>query len=772
MRVSLIHLKRWRRRIVRSVVLLTLVTAVSWCLLPKPELYPEGMSWSRLVRDRHGVVLHVSGTVDGRYRLKTALGSISPAMQRATLEKEDRWFRWHPGVNPLALLRAAGGVMTRRAAGGASTLSMQVARMRWGLETRGVGGKLVQMARAVQLERHYSKDQILEAYFNLAPYGGNVEGVGAAALLWCGKDAAGLSEREAFALGVIPQSPATRHPGRPADQRRIAAAQARLLEGMSADEALRSDPLAATFTLVPPGEPPHLAPHFCRSRMLESPAAEIVTTLDLRTQRTLEKGISDGLERTAEQGINNACALLVHAPTREVLGYVGSGDYADRSIQGMVDGLRAKRSPGSALKPFIYGLAIQQGLIHPRSLLVDGPMRFGDYNPENFEGEFMGPVTAREALRRSRNIPAVALAQRLAGAGLYGLMKRGGVRLDKPSSYYGLSIALGGAGVTPLELAGLYAALVDDGVPSPLVMVAGGRAAAGGPPLLGAAARFLVLEMLTGGADLGAEYGFSRADPAVAWKTGTSHGFRDAWAVGVKGDYVLLVWMGNFNGRGNNALVARRCAAPLLFDLFSRLQLPARQRTVPSEVRQVEVCALSGDLPGPDCPQKVASWFVPGVSPIRMCELHRGILIDGTSGARVAWDDGRPGLRREVYEFWSPDLLELFRRAGLPRREPPVPENGVAGVDGLDPGEPPQILSPLANRRYLIGASSEPGGIFLKAKPAGGVARLYWFCDEAFLGSAAAAEEMPWEPVPGRRKIRVVDDHGRSASVDVTVGRR
>ncbi len=765
------YLKRWRRRVVRSVVLLALTAGVGWCLLPKPELYPEGMSWSRVVRDRHGEVLHVSGTADGRYRLKTALGNISPAMVRATMEKEDRWFRWHPGVNPVALVRAAWGVMTVRPAGGASTLSMQVARMRWKLETRGVGGKLVQMGRAVQLERHYSKDQILEAYFNLAPYGGNVEGVGAAALLWCGKDAAGLSEREAFALGVIPQSPATRHPGRPSDQARIAAAQARLLAGMSADEALRSDPLAATFTLVPPGEPPHQAPHFCRRRMIESTATEITTTLDLRMQQILERGIRDGLERTAEIGINNACAVLVHAPTREVLGYVGSGDYENRSIQGMVDGLRAKRAPGSALKPFVYGLAIEEGLIHPRSLLVDGPMRFGDYNPENFEGEFMGPVTAREALLRSRNIPAVALARRLSGDGLYGLMKRGGVRLDKPSSYYGLSIALGGAGVTPLELAGLYAALADDGVPGPLVMEPGTRPAAGGPPLLDEAARFLVLDMLTGGVDLGAEYGFSRADPTVAWKTGTSHGFRDAWAVGVKGDHVLLVWMGNFSGRGNNALVARRCAAPMLFDLFSRLQLPAMERTVPGTVRQVEVCALSGCLPGPHCPQKAGSWFVPGVSPIGMCELHRSILVDGTTGARVAWDDGRAGLRREVYEFWPPDLLELFRRAGLPRRELPTPESGTGGVDGLDPGEPPLILSPLANRLYLSGASSDPGGVLLKAKPTGGVARLYWFCDEAFLGSAGAAEGLPWEPVPGRRKIRVVDDHGRAASVEVTVGR-
>jgi penicillin-binding protein 1C len=220
-----------------------------------------------MVRDRNGKVLNLSQAADGHYRLQTPLEKIHPALLRATLQKEDRYFRQHPGVNPLALGRAAWGVIRRQPAGGASTLTMQVARMRWKLETRGVGGKLVQIFRALQLERHYSKDEILEAYLNLAPYGGNVEGAGAAALLWCGKPVEKISEREAFALSVIPQSPATRNPGLPADRPRIAAAQARLIASLDEDDPLRRDPLSASFTLVPPGDPPHHAPHFCRSMM-------------------------------------------------------------------------------------------------------------------------------------------------------------------------------------------------------------------------------------------------------------------------------------------------------------------------------------------------------------------------------------------------------------------------------------------------------------------------------------------------------------------------
>lgn len=761
-------LKRWGRRTTWFSAALLVLASIGWSLLPRPELYPEGITWSRVVKDRHGEVIHLSQAGDGRYRLRSRLQEISPSLVRATLLKEDRYFRWHPGVNPVAAGRAAWDAATGDPAGGASTLTMQVARLRWNLGTRDVGGKLVQMFRALQLERHYSKDQILEAYFNLAPYGGNVEGAGAAALLWCGRSPDQLTEREAFALSVIPQSPATRHPGKEADRPRIAAAQARLIASLDEADPLRRDPLAADFTLVPPAPPPHEAPHFCRQVMKADPAGSLDTTLDLRLQKIVERGIRERLDHSAEFGIVNACAVLVHAPSREVRAYVGSGDYHDASICGMVDGLRARRSPGSALKPFAYGLALEQGLIHPRSLLTDGPLTFADYNPENFEREFMGPVSAREALLRSRNIPAVDLARRLSGDGLYGLLKRGGVALPKPASHYGLTLVLGGAGVTPLELAGLYAGLADDGRARPLNFQSA-RSKVTGPFLLEETARFLTLNMMTGGTELGMDYEFTSGAPTVAWKTGTSHGFRDAWAVGIHGDHVLVVWMGNFSGRGNNALIARRTAAPLLFDLLTRLDLPDRLREAPAGVRHIEVCPQSGCLPGAHCPHRAPSWFIPGVSPIKPCELHREILVDGDTGLRLARDDGRPSLRREVHEFWPPDLLDLFRKAGVPRRAPPTPENGIATTDGLDPGSAPRILSPMAGRIYVTG--EESNSIALQARPAAGVGALYWFCDDHFLGSAPAGESLAWQPAAGTRTVRVVDDHGRGATVSITVHR-
>ncbi|HEX5790461.1 MAG TPA: hypothetical protein VFY13_04870, partial [Luteolibacter sp.] len=408
-------------------------------------------------------------------------------------------------------------------------------------------------------------------------------------------------------------------------------------------------------------------------------------------------------------------------------------------------------------------------LIHPRSLLNDGPQNFHNYDPENFDGRFLGPIHADEALVRSRNLPAVALADRLEGRGLYGLLQDGGVVLPRSAEYYGLALALGGFEISPVELAGLYAALADDGLPRPLVYsTPPPPTPAVIKPLLSDSARHLVLEMLQGAAGIGADDGFGRADPSVAWKTGTSHGFRDAWAAGVRGPYVMVVWLGNFDGRGNNALIARRCAVPLLFNLFSRLQLPVGpKRQAPAAVREVALCAVSGELPGPWCRQQSSGSFIAGVSPIAMCRLHREILVDGQSGLRVASDDGRPGLRREVHEFWPPEQLELFRQAGLPRRSPPPPEHGTDTLSGLDHGNAPEIVSPLAGRAYHLAGDEV---ITLRAKTAPGVLKCYWFCGEAFIGSGDARDALPWRPQQGTHVLRVIDDHGRSAEMTVRVG--
>jgi penicillin-binding protein 1C len=748
-----------------------LIAALVYLLMPKPELYPPEFRFSRTLEDRNGRLLHLALTPDGKYRRFTPLQEISPALIDATLTLEDRHFHDHPGVNPLSLLRAAWGVVSGSAKGGGSTITMQLARLRYDLHTRTPWGKAWQMFRAVQMERHHTKDDILEAYLNQAPYGGNVEGVGAASLLWCGKPARELTMREAVALSVLPQSPTTRRPRANGENASLAAAQHRLWERLREVRGLPADPLDAAFMLRQLQPVPREAPHLARRLFAEKAADDRVSsgvpvrcTLNMERQSGVERAVNDYVERKREVGITNACALLVHAPSREVLAYVGSSRFLDATIQGQVDGVMARRSPGSALKPFIYALAMQQGLIHPHTLLRDGRMAFGSYNPENFDRHFAGPISAQEALYHSRNIPAVSLTQRLVTPGLYGFLKDSGVALPRPAEFYGLALPLGGGEVSMEELAELYALLASDGCARRLTCFKE-QPVTDSKPLLTDEARYLTREMLRT-----REGEPALDDPAVTWKTGTSHGFRDAWAAGIRGDYVLVVWIGNFNGKANPAFIARECAAPLLFEVFRHLRLPMKRESRPAGVAQVELCAVSGQLPTPHCQHRVQGGFIPGVSPITPCDIHREVLVDAATGLRVAGDDGKHELKREVYEFWPPDMLEMFKLAGVPRKTPPPLEPSAEALAAADAAAVPKIVSPRAALVYTLQASDAARqSIPLRADTAPGVNRVFWFAGSRFLGASDPATAVMWAASAGKWHVHVLDDHGRSAAVEIRV---
>ena len=759
-----ISIRRW----FRWTLLIAAALMLLWFLCPQPSLLPAPDLFSGALTDRDDRIIHLALAKDGKYRLKTPLADISENLIAATLSLEDRHYHSHPGVNPMSLMRAAWGVVTGSRKGGGSTITMQYARLRFGLRTRSAFGKMVQIARALQLERHYSKDEILEAYLNMAPYGGNVEGIGAASLLWCGKRANDLSMREAVALAVLPQSPTRRRPKFGGINDALTTASARLWERLAVEKGLRADPLDSGYTLRPdlqvPRETPHLARRLFKNSISESPVQSFI---DMPKQQVIEDALSNYIDLRRDVGITNACALLVHAPTREVIGYVGSARFLDKTILGQVDGVLARRSPGSALKPFVYALAIQQGLIHPRTLLRDGRLSFGEYNPENFDREFTGPIPAAEALFRSRNIPAVALAQRLEQPGLYGFLKQANVALPRPESHYGLSLPLGGAEVSMEELAELYCLLADDGCAHPLRFTPASSPLQKSTPLISDAARFLTREMLR--APSGYE---SASDPDVHWKTGTSHGFRDAWAAGIRGDYVLVVWIGNFNGRANPAFVARDCAAPLLFDVFQRLRLPRHSIAAPPTTEELKLCAVSGQLPTPHCKHVMQGWFVPGVSSVLPCEIHREVLMDPATGLRVARDEGTRVLQKEVYEFWPPDLLEMFRQAGLPRREPPPLETQQSLLASTSSNEVPRIVSPRPALVYTLRAGDKNRqSIPLRADTAAGVRTVYWFAGKQYLGSTTPVDPLMWSPLPGKWKIQALDDHGRTASCEVRVER-
>jgi penicillin-binding protein 1C len=734
---------------------------LGWLALPAVELLPANGTWSRRVMDREGKLLTVTLAADGRYRLWTGLAELPPDLVRATLAHEDHRFHQHPGVDLRSVARAAWGVVRGEKRGGGSTITMQLARLRFGLETRNWSGKLTQMFRALQLERHYDKDRILEAYLNLAPYGGNVEGAGTASWVWLGKSPADLTFRECVALSLVPQRPARRNPARTeADSTAIPLQRtitARLRGGNDSGEA--------SYQLRAVTRPPHHAPHFTRQVLRETPGAVVQTPLDSGQQNVLENGIADFLREAGQEGVHNACALLVHAPTREVRAWVGSASFGNKAIHGQVDGVTARRSPGSLLKPFIYGLAIHQGLIHPGSLLADAPAVFAGYQPENSDRGFAGPLSAADALYRSRNLPAVRLLQQLKAPDFYTFLTGSGVHLPHPARHYGLALALGSQEVSMRETAALYAMLAHEGKAHPLRLTTTAPVQRMEKELLPAGVRFLVRDMLRPRQPGPAEETYTASFPQISWKTGTSHGWRDGWAAAIAGDYVLVVWTGDFRGRSNPAFAGRRTAGPLLFSLLGALNLPTIPDPAPPDVSQVRLCAVSGDLPGPCCAQFQPGWYLPGISPIRPCAIHQEILTDSASGRRVASDDGRPGLRRETAEVWPPNLLALFRQAGVPRREPPAWETATAAG-----ARAPLIASPQAARTYTLRAGDPARrSIALLADAAPGVQQVYWFAGAEFLGAAVPSSPCWWAARPGITSIRVVDDQGRSASLQVRV---
>jgi penicillin-binding protein 1C len=756
------------RKILRPLLLTCAVISVVWLLLPKPPLL-DGIPFSQVIRDRDGKLLRVALSTDQKFRIWTPLSKISPDLVNATLSYEDKYYSKHPGVNPIALARCALNLARfHHATAGGSTITMQLARLRFHLHTRSVSGKLEQILRAIELERHYSKDEILEAYLNLTPYGRNIEGIGAATLIYFDKPAAQLSGPESVALSVIPQSPSRRALFTGRDNQSVNLAQSNWYDRTRANAHAFS---GREFRARVQRDGKFLAPHFVQQVLEKSHSREeIVTTLDLEKQQTIERRIADYVAWNRNRGIENAAAMLVDTRTMDVLAQVGSADFDKIDINGQVDGTRSARSPGSTLKPFVYALALEQGLIHPLSILADAPRSFGDYNPENFDREFLGPIRACDALARSRNVPAVELTSHLAHPTLFQFLKRSGVQLRHPESFYGLSLPLGGAEVSMQDLVQLYAVLANNGESRSLRFTT--RDPIAQPKkIITPEAAFLTLEMLGNVPRPEMNCADGSGSKPVYWKTGTSHGFRDAWSIAVFDHYVLGVWIGNFDGRANPTFVGRTAAAPLLFQIIDSMRASWPEPNTPhlpppgANLKRVEFCALSGDLPNEHCTQRVEGWFIPGMSPIKTCDVHREVLVDRASGLRVPIDDGTRELRREVYEFWPGEFLTLFEQAGVPRKTPPpfLPETGseLAGRTGHSP----RIVSPASKEIVLASAKTVP----LRAKVDGDVQKIYWFAGKTFIGQAGPNQFLGWEADAGDYEITALDDHGRAGSCSVIV---
>ncbi len=761
-----------------------LVLAAGYLLLPRPDL-TSFHGYSRAFFDRDDRLLRLTLAADERYRIHVPLDKVSAQLQEATLLYEDRNFYHHPGVDPLALVRGGWSsyVVGARPVG-ASTITMQVARLRWNLHTRTLPGKIIQILRALQLTRHYSKDEIFEAYLNLASYGRNIEGIEAASLIYFNKHAAELTLPEALTLSVVPQNPVKRNPTTDSGFARCKAARDQLFGRWLQEHPGDADKrvfFEMPLAIRPPEALPFAAPHFVNDLDRQLPLVQrgpVRTTLDLDLQRRVEQHISSYIERRRSEGMNNAVVAVLNHRTMELEALVGSADFWDEEISGQVNGFTAKRSPGSTLKPFVYALAMDQKRIHPMSLLKDAPRRYGGFTPENYDQLFMGPVFARDALIASRNVPAVHLQAQLDSPGLYDFLKSARVSGLEEEGHYGLALCLGGAELTMEELLRLYAMLPNGGVLKPVRKLRETEDDKEPRSLLSPEACYLTLDILkdnpppTGAALIGQV----EAGPEVAWKTGTSFAFRDAWAIGVSGPYVIAVWVGNFSGEGNPAFIGRQAAGPLLFEVARGLGggegWQATGHLAPGllNLSRVAVCADTGDLPGRYCPRKAESWFIPGVSPIKVSTIHRAVPVNRETGLRSCWD--RPGeTERQVFEFWPSDLQQIFRQAGIAIKSPPEYEADCSLDDKSASGMRPVILSPVEGVSYsLRSASLDAWRIPFSASVDADVRDLFWFVDGRFVGQVSSGENFIWQAEVGAFTVRVVDDHGRAAQREISVG--
>lgn len=764
---------RWRagpaglRRTVQVFALTLALLAALDRLFPLPAPAQPGPSsgGTRVVLAQDGTPLRTWASPDGALRQPVAPEAVSPYYLQALRHYEDRWFEAHPGVNPVALARALGQwAWHGRIVSGGSTLTMQVARIlelndpQGGPAPRSLGTKLRQIARALQLEWHLSKREILTLYLNHAPMGGQVQGVEMASRAYLGKSAQSLSRAEAALLVALPQSPSRLRPDRaPALAQ---AARDKVLARMQALGVWDASQVADARlerVFAPPLKARWLAPLAAerlrqqaqdRAAATGRPAPERVqSTLDAGLQTRLEQVLLDRLP-TLPDAVSVA-ALLVDNDSLAVRAYAGSADFSDPARAAHVDMVRGVRSPGSTLKPFLYAMALDEGLVHSESLLIDAPQNFGGYAPGNFQAAFSGPVSVSEALQKSLNVPAVDLLERIGPARFAAQLRNAGLRLRLPEGASpNLSLILGGGGTTLEELVGAYLALARGGVAGRVRLTP--EAPRVETRLMSAGAAFIVREILENGGRPDAPFRESAA--RVAWKTGTSFGFRDAWALGVTDRYTVGVWVGRPDGTPNPGHFGANTAAPLLRDLLAALDAPAAQaRTPPPQVSAREICwplGLAASATEPAlCLQRRSAWTLQDTAPPTLPDR-----VNGTSLQDTAWVDPRrhqrlrPGCgapsgtpaQAVPYARW-PTLVQPWidpsQRSAVERlplappcaRATPSPSLRIAGLDGGS------VLHPVPGRH----------GLTLQLQALGSPDLVYWLLDGRWVGSTQQAPRTP-----------------------------
>jgi len=774
-----------------KIFLLTGLFLWFWFSLPA-KLFPAATSY--VIEDKDGNLLNATIAADGQWRFPYNKNVPQKFIDCITTFEDKRFFK-HPGIDPVAVVRAISkNIKNKTVVQGGSTITMQVIRLSKKNDKRNIWNKIKESILAVRLELSYSKKNILALYAANAPFGSNIVGLDAAAWRYYGRSSGKLSWGEMAALAVLPNAPSLVHPGK--NRNVLLKKRNRLLDNLV--EAGRIDSTVATLAKLEPlpDEPlrlpqdaPHLLQRFIKDNKTWQQETKILTTIDGRLQKNISNIVQQHQAVLKGNGINNVSALVLDVETGHTLAYVGNiKDAGNMEMEAHVDVIAAPRSPGSALKPILYAAMLHDGLILPNTLIADIPTQIGNYTPKNFDLGYDGAVPAHRALSRSLNVPAVKMLQQYKYQRFYETLQQVGITtLNKPADHYGLSLILGGCEVTMWDLAGVYASMArtlnhqtknhgkldakDFHPPDYMINQSTLQPLNHSTPPLDATSiwfTFQAMQEVMRPGEEGLWQQFSSSQK-IAWKTGTSFGFRDGWAIGLTPKNVVAVWVGNTDGEGRPGLIGVHTAAPILFDIFRQLPNINKWFEKPAyNFMYVPVCRQSGFRANSDCPDTDTLFMPPNAIKVSQCPYHKLIHLEATGNFRVTENCVAPS--NMLHKSWfvlSPAMEYYYRQRNIDYVSLPPFKAGCDPMgSGNQTGRQIEIMYPQADAKIYVPLeiNGERGRTVFTAAHRRAGAKIFWSLDDTFIGTTQHFHQLGLNPSPGIHIITLVDENGTGIS--------
>ncbi len=761
-----IWIRKWLRYALISLFSLFLLFHILNKIFPLPALD----DYSQIVETESGEIQFATLNSTDKWRFKAELDEITPVLKKTILEKEDKYFYYHYGINPVSVLRASwNNIFKSKRKLGASTITMQLARM-MERKDRTYGNKFIEMFRALQIESKYSKDEILQLYLNHIPYGGNIEGVKTAAFFYYNQKPETLSLSQMVILSIIPNFPNIIH----GDADDLLQKRNYWLKQFSKSKLFDKAQIEDAFDeelnferRERPHKAPHLSHRLCRWNSGEN---KIVSTISDEIQARAENLVYNYVKPLKFNNINNASVLIIDNISAKVVAYIGSDDFFDNNSSGQVDGVVAIRSPGSALKPLIYAHALDLGLITPKTKVPDVPYNFSGYNPGNYDSRFRGLVSIEQALTLSLNLPSVKLLDEVGVNNFINLLIKSGFKqIAKDKKNLGLSLILGGCGVSLEELTNLFSAFARGGIYKKATLYSG-QEVEKPQRIISSASAFMITQMLSKveGPDFPSNWGDFSTAPKIAWKTGTSYGRRDAWSIGYNRKYTVGVWVGNFDGRGTPELTGANVATPLLFQIFNAIDNKQEQDWFipPQSIDYWEVCSESGSIPNDFCEDLTIDTYIPGISPNNRCQHKIEVFTDvNETESYCRFCKPESNVKRKLYRHYPAEVIAFFEEENIPYDKiPPHNENCTKVFSQNGP-----VISSLTEGVEYIFIANENQKMMLKANVENSVENVWWYVNDKLLKKALAKEKIFFIPPEGEVKISCTDDKGRNTNIWVTV---